>query len=372
MLLSIVSVYLIILLVYLYNLNVLLKAWEPIPKDKSPGFYKDGFTLLIPFRDELKNLGRLMANLSGVLPGKAEVIFIDDQSEDGSLEWVKKEIKALAKGNWRCISSNGSGKKAALNTGILASQFDILVTTDADVILNKGWPSSLISSFSEPTIQLVAGPVLVQGKESVFAHFQLAEWASILLVTRASFQWRNPVMCSAANLAFRKSAFFSVGGYQGNEQFLSGDDEFLLKKVHQYYGGFSTKYIIEKNSLVQTFAFDSIIAWINQRARWAGKWKLHGFGIHALSAMGLVIFSAIHLSTFIWVLVSLKWGLAILIYWGMKIGMERKVLGRVLNSYDRDLPLGSYIWTSVLHPALILITLPYALFGKFSWKGRKN
>ncbi|MEX2513756.1 MAG: glycosyltransferase [Cyclobacteriaceae bacterium] len=372
MLLTIVSAYLIFLLVYLFILSLLQKAWRLIPNTKSTEYCKEDFTLLIPFRNEFKHFSRLVDNLVGVLPGEAEVIFIDDHSEDGAMDWLKKEIKSMGKENWKCIPSKGSGKKAALNTGILASQFDILVTTDADVLLDIGWPLSLISSFSDPNLQLVAGPVLPKKKQGVFAQFQMVEWASILLVTGASFQWKNPVMCSAANLAFRKTAFLSVGGYSGNEHLLSGDDEFLLKKIHHHYGKNSTKYIIEKNALVQTLALDDINEWINQRARWANKWKMHGPGVNVLSALGLVFFSALHLSTFFWLLVSMKWGAGILIYWGIKTGMERKVLGRVLKSFNKEMPLSSYIWTSFLHPAMILLTFPYALTGKFSWKGRKN
>ena len=143
----------------------------------------------------------------------------------------KKLQELIAKRKpFKLIRSAGSGKKAALQSGVHAAKTDLILTSDADCRWKSSWPQQMKAPFSNSSVQLVAGPVLTEKSDGFLAGFQLLDWASILLLTGFSFAQKKPLMCSGANLAFRKSAFLRVFGYAGNEHWLSGDDEFLLKK----------------------------------------------------------------------------------------------------------------------------------------------
>jgi hypothetical protein len=104
----------------------------------------------------------------------------------------------------------------------------------------------------EAEVHLVAGPVISSGQSGFFDRFQQIEWASILLVTQAGFSLGNPIMCSAANMAFRKSSFLQVNGFEGNDHIPTGDDEFLLKKTVRHFGAVSARYMNDRNVLVKT------------------------------------------------------------------------------------------------------------------------
>ena len=329
-------------------------------------------TLMVPFRNEDDNLGLLLPDLSENLPSSANVCFIDDHSEDNGAERVKQFIENHNLVNWQIINNQGIGKKAALNTGIQASKSEIIVTTDADVRINKGWLEHLISPFMDPAIRLVAAPVMTSAGNGVFSDFQQIEWASLILMTQVSFAKGKPLMCSGANLAFRKKAFLEVEGYEGNTHIPSGDDEFLLKKMWVKFGASALDYLVSPLSLVKTHALKSPLDWIRQRSRWASKWNAHKGSWHWLSAAGLAVFSTFLLASIPLAFYSWEYTLAILLFWTLRVIFEKKVLGKILNLFGLKFSFLSWFLTGWIYPLLVLCALPFAIFGNYTWKGRKS
>lgn len=179
-------------------------------------------------------------------------------------------------------------------------------------------------------------------------------------------------MCSGANLSYRKSAFLEAMGYEGNRDFSSGDDEFLLKKIVKTFGAESCIYLPFAENLVQTKPEPSWKALINQRVRWAGKWKAHRSFSHAVSA----VFS--FLVQFVWLgsigLLTLG-SLGILIFglvWTSKILGEKRSLGKVLRSLGIKYRKTDSVLTSFIHPIYVLAVGFGAVVGNFTWKGRRN
>ena len=63
------------------------------------------------------------------------------------------------------------------------------------------------------------------------------EFAGLVGVGAACLARQQPTMCNGANLAYRRAAFEAVGGYADNAHLASGDDEFLLHKIHAAFPG---------------------------------------------------------------------------------------------------------------------------------------
>ena len=110
-----------------------------------------------------------LPHFADTLPPLVNVTFIDDHSEDNGAEMVNRFIEKHNLINWQLIKSKGVGKKAALSTGIQASKSEIIVTTDADVRVNKAWLTHLTAPFQDSNIQLVAGPVMTISRNGVFS-----------------------------------------------------------------------------------------------------------------------------------------------------------------------------------------------------------
>jgi cellulose synthase/poly-beta-1,6-N-acetylglucosamine synthase-like glycosyltransferase len=365
--------YFLFALAYVWLLNHLSRVWDKDQSNK-PDYFPDTSqcTLLVPFRNEEENLGLLLHNLSDRLPPNTNVLFIDDHSEDNGAAIVTLFIQESSRTKWRLIRSNGEGKKAALATGIDASKSPVIVTTDADVLVRHGWLESLLLPFRDPAIQLVAGPVMTASGTGLFSRFQQIEWASLILMSYFSFAKGHPLMCSGANLAFRRAAFYAVGGYQDNSHLLSGDDEFLLKKIAGRYGAGAMVYLTKARSLVTTRLLISPVEWISQRARWASKWNAHKGQSHWLSAFILTIFCLFLLGSiplaFLYPELALGFGL----FWAIRFMAEKKALGKVLHQYGLKASGKSWFLSGWIYPVMVLWALPFAIFGKYTWKGRKN
>jgi poly-beta-1,6-N-acetyl-D-glucosamine synthase len=324
-----ISFYLIWIVCYFVLLSMLMKKWPDIQPGPNLLEYFPTVTLLIPFRNEQENLANLTEELLKLSYPSLEIILVDDQSEDGSFSFFKGKFKSDSR--IKILQSSKIGKKKAIELGVQSAEGELVICSDADCRFPKGWVERMVEPFSIPKIQLVAGPVISEGQSNFFQRFQQIEWSSILLLTQFFFIQNRPLMCSGANIVYRKSAFLEVNGYDQNSQYLSGDDEFLLKKISARYGKESCIYLPFLENLVFTRPQKSFFDLLNQRVRWAGKWKLHRDAVHALSAA--ISFSAqlIWLASFLLLGLGEKGVLIFCMVWTVKILSERMALGKVLQ-----------------------------------------
>ncbi|MDF2157538.1 glycosyltransferase [Algoriphagus sp. CAU 1675] len=367
-----VSFYLVWCVSYLVVLVLLAKKWSI--EQVQTGFGNKNtrkVSLLIPFRNEATIAADLIHELKKLHNPELEIILIDDQSEDESFTLFEEYSRLDSR--VRVLKSPGFGKKAALEFGVKIASGEIILCTDADCRFPPNWVERMLEPFKDQQIQLVAGPVISEVKKpGFFSRFQQIEWSSILLLTQYFFSIQKPLMCSAANMAYRKSAFERVKGYQGNSHILSGDDEFLLKKIHSVYGKGSSIYLSYRQSLVFTRAQVGLKELLNQRIRWAGKWRSHRSFIHAATALFMVFVQLVWLES-IYIFAFNKATLVFLAWiWSMKIFSEKLALGKVLKSLGQKTPTLDFMVTGFFHPIYVLMVSLGTVFGKFSWKGRSN
>jgi biofilm PGA synthesis N-glycosyltransferase PgaC len=343
------------------------------PKKRTKDYSSDFFpkvTLLIPFRNELENIESLAEELSKLTYPDLRILLLDDQSEDGSLSLFKEKFKTDSR--IHIIPSDGIGKKRAIEIGVQAAEGDLILCSDADCSYPKKWIERMVGPFIDPKIQLVAGPVVSASQNNFFQRFQQIEWSSILLLTQFFFSHQQPLMCSGANLAYRRQAFQSVEPYGQNLQFLSGDDEFLLKKIAARYGKESCIYLPFIGNLVFTQPQKSFSDMLNQRIRWAGKWKAHRSFVHAFPALVSFIFQLT------WLFSLLLFGLGevgfmvFFMVWAGKILSERMALGMVLTTLSLRFSFADFVKTAIAHPFYVILVAFGAIWGKFTWKGRAN
>lgn len=363
------SFYLVWTLIYFLLLSELAKSWPEKDSKITPGLTFPKVSLLIPCRNESENIHRLSEQFQKIHYPNLELIMVDDESEDGTFELIQSE--GIRERRLIALKSPGAGKKAALEYGISQAQGEIILCTDADCRFPENWVEGMMGPFENQEIQLVAGPVMVEGT-GILGHFQQADWASILLLTSYFFSKKKPLMCSAANLAYRKSAFLEVMGYEGNRDFASGDDEFLLKKISESFGTESCVYLPFVENLVLTKSESNWKALINQRVRWAGKWKAHRSFAHAGSAIFSVLVQLIWLGSLGLLNSGFRGYLVFGLVWIFKFLIETRYLGKVLRNIRIDHSLRNFIATSFIHPMYVLVVSLGAILGNFTWKGRRT
>jgi glycosyltransferase involved in cell wall biosynthesis len=92
-------------------------------------------SVVVPLLNESRSLNELHDRLSAVLDRIAtrhEIIFVDDGSDDGSLQ-VLRQISARDRASRYIRFRRNFGKSAALAAGFRAARYDIIATMDADL-----------------------------------------------------------------------------------------------------------------------------------------------------------------------------------------------------------------------------------------------
>lgn len=104
-------------------------------------------SIIIPCRNEEKNIDALLASLNAQSYPIKEIICVDDQSEDNTKEIIKKHNAIYV--NITDKPYDWNGKSWALSEGARASSADILLFLDADVKLNENAISTIAAYYEK-------------------------------------------------------------------------------------------------------------------------------------------------------------------------------------------------------------------------------
>jgi len=355
---------------YFLFLLALLYGWEITLGQSIPDSINfHSIAVIVPFRDEGENMETLIQSLLSLNypKEKLQIILVNDHSTDLSVEQIKKfESKQIQLVNLQDIEI---GKKAALSKGVEKATSEIIVTTDADCIHPQDWLKSINNFFSNPKAQMLVGAVAIQDSKSFFTKLQQIEFASLIGSGASLLHWRIPAMANGANLAFRREAFISVKGYEGNKHIASGDDEFLLKKLFEVFpnGVIFNNQVL---SVVKTNSQQNMLTFFQQRLRWAGKWKHQTNRKVKLGALGVFIFQLSFIVTF-FLLGSEHQRLASILLFA-KAGIEGIFLFRVCQFLGIRFTIIPFVVLQLVYPFYVALTAVLALFLRSNWKGRKS
>jgi len=365
----------ILLLPMLFYIHFLLKIRRGLKKLKQEtrnvtGSEEFSVTLVIPFRNEATNLQTLIRDVANLETDgiNFEVIFVNDHSED---YWTDFKTQIEQKENWRVVELGDgvTGKKNALTEGIKNSNGEIILVTDADCRIPKKWLKLMIGKFDEKT-GFVAGAVRYKSYDSLFAKIQVLEFGGLILTGAGLIGVGEPIICSAASMAFRRKLFFEVDGYNLNHSFSSGDDEFLMRSIARL--GYKVGYLINKEGIVETNPGESVGGFVQQRSRWASKGLFYEDPILILK---LVIIFLFYLSLILSPLTIIFFG------WSGLILVLTSLLLKGLTEYFvllegegllyERVEFSHFLIAEMLHIPYIVFTVLSGVLGGFVWKGRK-
>lgn len=350
---------------------LLTVGWLRIPvrieKEKSA----DKFSVIIPIRNEERNILKLLQDLEAQnYPKEAfEVLVVDDFSDDNSAE-VVKNFALASRSQIRLIEledPSSSGKKMAITRGVEEARFPLILTTDADCRLGTSWISSYDGSFQEGT-KMVTGPVLLTGS-GIFEKLQQIEFAGLMGFGAVSLEYGRPTVCSGANLGFRKDAFELVKGYSDNLFIPSGDDEFLMHSIFSRFPS-GLSFLKDRDAIVKTPAKEKLNEFINQRVRWVSKWRFNKN--HWVQVLSVAFFSdlILYLSAIVLTAVGkINWEpvAAILV---SRIAIDF-FFTDAFNSFlkEKTSPV-LIVMLQIIYPVHVLLMGVKSIFGSYTWKGR--
>jgi len=233
-------------------------------------------SVIIAVRNGEKNLPQLLNSLKNqTYNGKMEFLIVDDESTDKTFNIIHEFVKVDVR--FKYFSSKGGNdklafKKRALDSGIKNAQFDRLLFTDVDCIIQYLWVESMMLDYTDETDYLIGYSETTDTTTSASA-FQKTDFFMLLSAARGMVNNKSAWACSGQNQGYRKSLYNSVGGFTKIADQLQGDDSLFLllcRKVKTINVNFATSpgsFVISRSELTWSTFF-------MQRIRWAGDSKV--------------------------------------------------------------------------------------------------
>ena len=362
---------------YLLSLAMLLIGFLKLPVFTKKLFpEKTKFSIVIPFRNEADNLQGLLESLQGLKypPHLFEVIFVDDASEDNSVETINQALKKnVGFDNFQIIKNerySASPKKDAITAAITNSKHEWILTTDADCILPSTWLKAYDSFIQTNRTALVAGPILYKPNESIHGQFQKFDGLSLQLVTMGSFGLQTPILCNGANLAYKKEAFYSVQGFSENNHIASGDDIFILEKILKIAPK-EVHFLKSEEAIVETLPQNSWTGLIDQRIRWTSKTAKQKSSFS--KPLGVLVFLAnsLILVGLIYCIIKPDFSPYYLSFLVAKVSIDFYVIKMSNTFYKSKINIAAFLLSAFSYPIVTVIVVFGSLRGTYSWKGRK-
>jgi len=299
-----------------------------------------GFSVIIPFKNEKENLGELLNSLlSQKTKTPFEIILIDDFSDDGGSEIVKKyqKVKLFYRKDFP-DNPNISSKQNALDIGVSHAKYEYLVFTDADMIFDENW----LENAAEPPADFVFGRTEIYPAKTPFEILQKIQLDFLFAVSFLFNKLGFDGSAMGNNLVISKKLYEKIGGQQGIG-FSLVEDKKLLSIARKN----GAKIFCTDN--FSAFAFTKPVSaqkFLMQMLRWVKG----GFVESKTLAASLVIFAISNLLILPSFLIIL---FLIPVYLRNKISLKFVFL----------LPFVFFVET--------LILLPSLFFVKLKWKERK-
>ncbi|HEX6890358.1 MAG TPA: glycosyltransferase, partial [Chryseolinea sp.] len=246
-------------------------------------------SVIVCAHDEEENLKELIPALLSQDHPEFEVIIVDDRSNDSTFDFLLAETAKdhrLRMVHVNRTPPHANSKKYALTLGIKAARFEWLLLTDADCRPDgNSWITAMSHRFSDTT-HFVLGYSPYE-KRGGFLNAFIRFDTLITALQYISFALLgNPYMGVGRNLAYRRSRFLEVKGFNNILGITGGDDDLF---VNLHAKGSNTVVCVERASQTHSKPETSVKNFLRQKVRHLSVGRHYRFGHRLL--LGLFIIS---------------------------------------------------------------------------------
>lgn len=278
-------------------------------KEQKEGRENLPVSVVICAHDEEENLRRLIPVLLAQDYPKFEIIIVNDRSNDNTFDMLLEETgkdHRLRMVHVNHTPQHVNGKKYGLTLGIKAAQYEWVLLTDADCQpKNERWIRAMSAGFeTDKKFVLSYSPYYREpGFLNAFIRFE----SLMTAIQYLSFALLgNPYMGVGRNLAYRKSLFLEMKGFNNFLNVTGGDDDLF---VNQHARGKETSVELGEDTLVYSIPKRTWGSFFRQKLRHLSVGKLYRFKHRFL--LGLFVLTGM-LSWFVGIPLAIFSGYA---YW---------------------------------------------------------
>ncbi len=240
------------------GLLALIEKLRPNPTDHPE--YQPEVTVLIPaYNEESVIVDTVKSALASKYP-KLQILVIDDGSKDRTAELVRANFGRDSR--VRLLLQANRGKPAALNHGLSEAIGEIVVSIDADTIVDPDAVPRLVRHFADPSVGAVAGNVKVMNRNRWITRWQALEYITSQNLEKRAFDLLNciPVVPGAVG-AWRADLLRSHDGFSGDT--VAEDTDLTLTIRRNGW-----KILYDETAIGRTEVPETVDALVKQRFRW--------------------------------------------------------------------------------------------------------
>jgi cellulose synthase/poly-beta-1,6-N-acetylglucosamine synthase-like glycosyltransferase len=208
------------------------------------------------------------------------IVIADDGSDDGTAALLTeryglepdKTLRQAGSPDMLWLPMPHGGKARALNNAITRVDTEIVLTVDADTLIEEHAIGAMRGSFaSEPALVAATGvltPVCGTGPQArFFEWFQRYEYIRNFISRFAWMQLNSLLLISGAFAAFRREALVRVGGF---DPVCLVEDYELIHRLHRHSIDHSLGWTVRVvgEAQARTDAPETLPAFLRQRRRW--------------------------------------------------------------------------------------------------------
>jgi cellulose synthase/poly-beta-1,6-N-acetylglucosamine synthase-like glycosyltransferase len=329
-------------------------------------------SVVIPARDEEDNIVALLDSLlEADYPAKLlQIILVNDLSQDRTRELALQYVE-----RFRCeylvvdvpedVDRHLMGKIRPLSYGIDKATGEVILMTDADCVVPRGWVKAMVSFFA-PGVGMVCGTTLPDPRRqasSLLHSFETLDWAFLLGACVGQSGRGDAQALIGNNFSIARKAYDEIGTFRAlTDTFI--EDLSLMIHVKRT-GHWRVVFPGDAGLLVYTKPLRKLTDVISQRFRWTtGAKTVEWRGGSALGFGALT-----HVTWPIWALLLGPW---FLIPYGLIVLGDVFVVAKMLKRYSDP----RLLWLMPFYPVYTLFygasLLAMKVFRvRVRWKNRK-
>lgn len=225
-------------------------------------------SVLIPAWNEDVGILKTLNSVINTDYPELEIIVINDGSTDNTHQLVTNFIQDYEQDHHQSNATiikylklpNG-GKAKALNQGLRLATGEIVITVDADSVMDKKMIANMVKRFTDKKVAAVAGNVVVGNRKKPIELLQQLEYLHGFWFKRADSTFNSVHIIGGAAAAYRKDVLEEVGGF--DEDIITEDVELSVRLLAQ---GYATRYAAD--AVVYTEGPSEWKCLCSQRLRW--------------------------------------------------------------------------------------------------------
>jgi glycosyltransferase involved in cell wall biosynthesis len=315
------------------------------------------YTVIIPVKNETENIISCINSIliQSYLPAK--ILIVDDHSSDNILKVIQNNFSQYGFIKYIKLEDEEYGKKLAIKRGLLASNTEIALITDADCVWHEKFSENFYFDVKK---RLISFPVVYLNSSSFISKIFQVELLLLNSVGWGSMLLKKPFLISGAGMILQKNDYLQFCE-QVETPTTHGDDMYFLEFIKKKYGNSAIQVNLSPGSLIFTKPPKDLNEYLHQRARWSSKTPYYK---NFLSWFWAVLTLIIQLVIPVMLIFNVKFGILLLF---IKLLAEIFLYSSAVNFFKLYYNLLACIVFSLFSWLLLILIISRWAYG-FEWK----